>query len=114
MDNETDQIIWQIAENYDDMLLLKLHKLLLTRNLFIPSIDRTIRIVEISDTKLAEFYTGMHSSWGGTGFSTLSYKDALNMVLALENIDGVFLHNKKDSWVGFDKAKIIWLQEQRT
>jgi hypothetical protein len=114
MDNETDQIIWQLAENYDDMLLLKLHKLLLTRNLFIPSIDRTIRIAEISDAKLAELYTGMHPSWGGAGFSTLSYQDAFNMVLALENIDGVLLHNKKDSWVGFDKSKIIWLQEQNT
>ncbi len=112
MDNDTDQIIWQLAENYDDMLLLDLHKLLITRNLFIPSTDRNIRIAEISGTKLAELYTGMHPSWGGIGFSTLSYKDALNMVLALENVDGVLLHNKRDSWIGFDKTKIIWLQKQ--
>lgn len=94
------------------MMLLGLHQLLLTRNLFIPSQDRTIRIAEISNMKLAELYTGMHPNWGGTGFSTLSYGKAPDMVLTLDNVDGALLHNKQDSWVGFDKRKILWLRGQ--
>jgi hypothetical protein len=108
---DSDEIIWQLAEKYDDNTLLELHKILLTRNLFIPSTDRSIQVWEMSGMKVVVFYTGMHPSWGGTGFCTVSYKEALDLVLKMNNVDGMLLHNKQKSWVGFDKKKVLWLSQ---
>jgi hypothetical protein len=111
MNSDSDKIIWQLAEQYDDNTLLELHKLLLKRNLFIPSTDGTIRVAEMSNMKLAVLYTGMHPSWGGTGFCNISYIAALEMVLNMNDVDGMLLHNKQKSWVGFDKKKVLWLHK---
>jgi hypothetical protein len=91
--------------------LLELHRLLLKRNLFIPSVDGTIRVAEMSNMKLVVLYAGMHPSWGGTGFCTISYNAALEMVLKMDDVDGMLLHNKQNSWVGFDKKKVLWLHK---
>jgi hypothetical protein len=109
MKSDTDKIIWQLAENYDDKVLLELHRLLLKRNLFIPSTDGSIRVAEVSGMKLAVFYTGMHPSWGGVGFANISYSSALEMLQKMNDVDGILLHNKQDSWVGIDKNKALWL-----
>ncbi len=114
MESDSDKIIWQLAEHYDDNTLLELHKLILKRNLFIPSTDGTIRVAEMSNMKLVVLYAGMHPSWGGTGFCTISYIAALEMVLKMNDVDGMLLHNKQKSWVGFDKKKVLWLYKMES